>query len=81
MRHLGGSLKGAAKAAATKVNKSFIIGEREAMRGRLVQAAVAGTLMVGGALLEGFCSETGVDVDVDEQQVDIDALDDDFEVL
>ena len=56
-------LKGARKSAAEKANTAFILEARADMRGRLVQAALAGKLAWGQANLAGFAPATAQNLD------------------
>ena len=48
---------------ATKNNEKYILDVRADMRGRLVQAALAGKLAWGSANLEGFAPATALNLD------------------
>jgi len=58
--------RGATKTAAARKSREFILGQRADMRGRLVQAALAGKLKYEAASLSGFASSIAQDLDLEE---------------
>ena len=58
--------RGATKTAAAGKSREFILGQRADMRGRLVQAALAGKLKCEAASLSGFAPSVAQDLDLEE---------------
>ena len=64
------SLRGRELGAAQRANEAYILGQRAAMRSRLVQAALAEKLSWGSASLAGFAPATAVNLDSFDEQPD-----------
>ena len=56
--------------AAQRGNEAYILGQRAAMRSRLVHAALAKKLSWGSASLAGFAPATAVNLDSFDEQPD-----------
>jgi hypothetical protein len=66
--HSLSSLRGRVLGAAQRGNEAYILGQRAAMRSRLVHAALAEKLSWGSASLAGFAPATAVNLDSFDEQ-------------